>query len=174
MAEPINILLLLPDVATIGQTKLQGYCDEWLQRPVARQYGVAQINVRADLRTEVLLDAHCVDASEDTPFIPLGELIDYIIDEHFSDAEKRRQLHAEFREARKRIGAEGGVFDATVGRVGTFHLRCKNAACAVLMETPYKGVEGLNITCPPCELTCPACGHSALYDGSDLQLVFKD
>lgn len=172
MAEPIDILLLLPDLATIGQVKLQCYCDEWLQRPIARQYGVAQINVRPDLHTEVLLDAHCVDASEDTPFIPLGELLDYIIEQHFPDAEKRRQLHAKFKEARKRIGTGGGVFDATVGRIGTLHLQCKNAACAVLMQTPYKAVEGMNITCPPCELNCPACGHTDSYSGSDLQLVF--
>jgi hypothetical protein len=45
-AEPVDISLLLPDVATIGQTKLQCYCDEWLQRPIAREFGIVQLNVR--------------------------------------------------------------------------------------------------------------------------------
>jgi len=104
--------------------------------------------------------------------VPIVELVDYIIDEHFPEAEKRRQLHAEFRNLRKQWEAEGRSYTAIAGRVGTLYLQCKNAACAVLMETPYKATQGMIITCPPCELSCPACGHLDTYDGSDLQLVF--
>src|ERR1700752_3460962 len=85
----IDILLRLPEVATIGRTKLQDYCDSWLQRP---------------------------------------------------------------------------------GRVGQLWLKCKNPACDVSMETAQEAVEGQTIHCPPCEVTCPVCGHTDRYDGNDLHL----
>jgi hypothetical protein len=48
MSGNIDILKRLPDVAAIGQMKLQDYCNEWLTRPIARDFGISHLIVGAD------------------------------------------------------------------------------------------------------------------------------
>ena len=83
MSGNIDILLRLPDVATIGRAKLQDYCDQWLERPIAREFGISHLIVGSDLLLTVNLDAGSVDFVGNRTFIPICELLDYIIDQHF-------------------------------------------------------------------------------------------
>jgi hypothetical protein len=169
---PSDILLILPDIAAIGQGKMQGYCNEWLQRPISRQYGIVQVNVATDLTIQVLLDEHSAKLIGGRAFVPVDELLGYIIDQHFGQAEKRHQLHAKLRDAKNRVGSDHRGQDVVVGKLGTYYLQCKNPACNALMETPHKGTAGILVTCPPTQLTCPVCGYTDLYDGSNLMLRY--
>jgi len=165
----VDILLRLPDVAAIGRTKLQDYCNEWLQRPIARDYGITNLIVGSDLlltinvyRSEQLVDNRA--------FIPIGDLLDYIIDQQFDDPAKRRELHNESLAIRQRWDEVGYQYIMMNKRVGNLWLKCKNPACDFSLETTQQAVEGQVIHCPPCQITCPMCGHTDWYDGSNLHL----
>src|SRR5436305_12748039 len=97
MSGNIDILLRLPDVAAIGRSKLQDYCNEWLKRPIARQFGITHLIVGSDLMLTVNLDLGSVEFVDSRAFIPICELLDYIIDSHFKDATKRHELHSDAR-----------------------------------------------------------------------------
>ena len=175
MARDVDILCLLPDVATIGQWKLQVYCDEWLQRPVAREFGCSDLIVGSNLLLTIVADSKRAKFVEsDQLFLPMSELLSYIIDQHFTDAGKRRELHAEVRGIRKRLAESGVEYEVTVSRVGQLWLKCKNPACDVSLETTQRAAAGQTITCPPFSVTCSVCGHTDTYDGSDLKVVLKD
>jgi hypothetical protein len=98
----IDILKRLPDVAAIGRTQLQAYCDDWLKRPIAREYGITHLILGSDLMLNVNLDLARVEDRGDRVFVPICGLLDYIIEQHFQDAGKRAELHAEARDIRKR------------------------------------------------------------------------
>jgi hypothetical protein len=175
MSLDVNILLLLPEIATIGREKLQRYCDEWLLRPVAREFGCADLIVGSDLLLTVNLDTERAEfIDSDHVFLPLDELLGYIIDAHFTDTDKRRELHAEVRDLRKRLAEAGGQYKVSCGRSGQLWLKCKNPACAVSLETSQRAIQGQTIICPPVSLTCPACGHTDTYSGSDLKVRRED
>jgi hypothetical protein len=170
MSGNIDILRRLPDVATIGRAKLQDYCNQWLERPIAHEFGISHLIVGADLMITVNLDLGRIEVADKRVFIPICELLDYVIDRHFHDPAKRRELHAEARDIRKRWREVGYQYEAMVGRVGNLWLKCKNPDCDASMETVQQAVEGQNIHYPPCQATCPVCGHTYWYDGSDLHL----
>src|SRR4051795_8396041 len=102
MSGNIEILLRLPDVAAIGRSKLQDYCSEWLKRPIARQFGITHLIVGSDLMLTVNLDLQRVESVDSRAFIPICELVDYMIDGHFNDPAKRRELHGQARSIWKR------------------------------------------------------------------------
>ncbi len=135
MSGNVDILFRLPDVATIGRMKLQDYCDQWLQRPIAREFGISHLIVGSDLLLTVNLDASRVDFVDNRAFIPICELSDYIIDEHFQDAAQRQELHARARDIRQHWAEVGYQYEAMAGRVGRLWLTCKNPACDVPIET---------------------------------------
>jgi hypothetical protein len=170
MSGNVDILLRLPEVATIGRPKLQDYCDSWLQRPIAREFGISQLIVGSDLMLTVNLDVQRVEFVDNRAFIPICELLDYIIGQHFQEPAKRRELHAQARDIRQRWGEVGYQYEAMAGRVGRLWLKCKNPGCDVSMETVQQAVEGQTIHCPPSQVTCPVCGHTDWYDGHDLHL----
>jgi hypothetical protein len=120
------------------------------------------------------LDAGGAEVVRDRAFIPIAELLDYIIDQHFQEPARRRELHAEAREIRQQWGEVGYQYEAMAGRVGNLWLKCKNPSCDASMETVQQAVEGQTIHCPPTEVTCPVCGHRAWYDGSDLHLKLPE
>jgi hypothetical protein len=154
MPSDVDILCLLPDVATIGRAKLQGYCDEWLRRPIAREFGCSDLIVGSDLLLTIVADSERAEFTDsDQVFLPMDELLGYIIDQHFTDADKRLGLHAEVREIRKRLAESCGEYKLTMGRVGLLWLKCKNPACDVSLETSQRAVEGHTITCPPFSVT---------------------
>lgn len=64
---------LFPDLAAIGQLDLQVYCNEWLQRPLARDCGIAQIVVDSQLNMQVMLDEAGAVFRGDEVFIPIDE-----------------------------------------------------------------------------------------------------
>jgi hypothetical protein len=168
MPSAIDILNLIPEVAAIGQPQLQEYCSQWLDRPLARQYGIAQLAVDDRLGLTVNLDAQRAEFVGDRALIPIDELIGYIIDSHFQDRAERDRLHLTARAIRNGINETGHQYEATLGRTGTLYLICKS--CGAVLETEHKGIEGQVVECPPCNVTCPACGRSNVYDGSDLKL----
>jgi hypothetical protein len=170
MSGNIDILRRLPDVAAVGRARLQDYCDQWLQRPIAREFGISHLIVGDNLLLTLNLDAERADIDAGRAFIPICELLDYIIDQHFPNAAKQKELHAQARDIRKRWAEVGYQYEAMAGRVGNLWLKCKNSACDASFETRQQAVEGQVIHCPPCSVMCPVCGHTDLYDGSDLHL----
>src|SRR5262245_13176494 len=100
MSGNIDIFLRLPDVAAIGRTKLQDYCNQWLPRPIARKFGISHLIVGSDLMLTVNLDLQRIEFVDDRAFIPIWELLDYIIDEHFENPTKRHELHTAARDIR--------------------------------------------------------------------------
>jgi hypothetical protein len=167
----IDIFLRLPDVADLGRHQLQDYCNQWLKRPISREFGILHLIVGSDLMLTVNLDLRAVEIVDNRIFIPICELLDYVIDQHFEDPKKRRELHAEAYDIRKRWGEVGYQYEAMGGRVGNLWLKCKNPSCDVSMETFEQAIEGQVIHCPRCQVTCPVCGHTDWYDGSDLHLI---
>jgi hypothetical protein len=137
---------------------LQVYCDEWLRRPIAREYGIAQITVDDKLMLAVNLDAERADFVGENVFIPIDELLGYIIDHHLADSVERQQLHASVRDDRSRWAELHRDYEATIGRAGKLYLICKS--CEAALETHHTAVEGQTIECPACSVTCPACGQS--------------
>jgi hypothetical protein len=97
MSSGIDILHLFPELAAIGQEQLQLYCDEWLRRPIAREYALAQIMVDDRLLLYISVDTTGPIMHGDRAFIPIDQLLDYIIDRHFQPSNKRRGLHASVR-----------------------------------------------------------------------------
>lgn len=81
----IVILRLFPELAAIGDEQLQVYCDEWLQRPIAKQYAVAQITIDADLLLQINLELHVPVQQGEQILLPSDELLGYIVDRHFHD-----------------------------------------------------------------------------------------
>jgi hypothetical protein len=148
MSGNIDILLRLPDVAAIGRAKLQDYCNRWLERPIACEFGISHLIVGSDLMVTVNLNLGRVEFVDDRAFIPICELLDYIVEQHFHDPAKRRELHAEARDIRMRWGDVGYQYEAMGGRVGNLWLTCKNPTCDASMETVQQAVEGQVIHCP--------------------------
>jgi hypothetical protein len=154
---------------------LQVYCDEWLQRPIALEFGITHLIVGCDLLLTIVVDRNRAEFFDsDHVFLPMDELLGYIIDAHFTDAHKRRELHAELRDTRNRLAESGGEYKVSMGRVGLLWLKCKNPACDGSLETAQRAIAGQTITCPPFRVTCPVCGHTDTYDGSDLKVVLRD
>lgn len=167
---PLNIFQSIPEVAALEQTQLQAYCDQWVQRPIAQKLGIAYFVVDSQRMLQVVLDADHAALIGSDVYIPFDELVGFIIDCHFADADERRLLHAQLREVRSHWPDNNHGVEVMVGRVGTLYLVCKNPACDIWMETSHKGVEGGIVECPPCEVSCPVCGHVDVYDGTDLRL----
>jgi hypothetical protein len=170
LSAAIDILHLFPELTAIGEKDLQVYCDEWLSRPMAREFGIAQIVVDERLLLTVNLDAERVGFVGDNVFIPIDELLGYMIDRHFQESDKRRRLHASVRETRERWSELHRDYEATIGRSGMLYLVCKNADCRATLTTSHRGFEGQVVECPPCDVTCPVCAATHVYEGSDLQL----
>jgi hypothetical protein len=171
MAKSIDVFLLVPEIAAIGQERLQRSCDEWRERPLAKQLGCADSIVGADRMLTVNIDlAVAQKVQSDQVFLPLNELLGYVIDRHFPDLNKRRELHGEVRRIRKLLAESGVEYQGMAGRSGQLWLKCKKPSCDVWMETAQRAIEGQTITCPPVSVTCPACGHTDYYDGSNLVL----
>ena len=139
-----------------------------------QEFGISHLIVGSDLLLTVNLDADRVEFVDNRAFIPICELLGYIIDEHFDDAAKRQELHAKARDIRQRWADVGYQYEAMAGRMGQLWLKCKNPTCDVSIETVQQAVEGQRIHCPPCQVTCPACGHVDWYDGNDLHLRFAE
>jgi hypothetical protein len=57
VATAIDILHLFPELAAIGPSQLQDYCDAWVKRPIAWQNAVAKITVDEHLMLHVYLAA---------------------------------------------------------------------------------------------------------------------
>jgi hypothetical protein len=53
LAAAIDIFDLFPALAAIGQAQLQLYCNEWLRRPIAREFGFHQLVVDNRLQLHV-------------------------------------------------------------------------------------------------------------------------
>jgi hypothetical protein len=102
MSISVDILHLFPDLAAIEKAKLQVYCNEWLRRPVARDRGVAQIIVDDQRNLLVTLDDVCTAFDGDHVFIPIDELLGYIVERHFTDADQQQGLHFQIRYTRMR------------------------------------------------------------------------
>jgi hypothetical protein len=174
MAESVNILLLLPEVAAIGRQRLQIYCSEWLQRSIAREFAVTHLIVGDDLALTVNIDDSRARFAGEQAFIPIDELVGYIVDQHFDDADTRRRLHDQLRDIRKSWADQGYRYSVMAGRVGRLWIKCKNPNCDASLESAQEAIEGQTIHCPASLVTCPVCGETHSYDGSDLHLVFKD
>jgi hypothetical protein len=116
----------------------------------------------------VNLDAERAEFVGENVFIPIDELLGYIIDRHFTDPAERRWLQTSVLDARQRRDEVNRNYESTVGRVGTLYLICKS--CGATLKTHHKGIEGQRLECPLCEVSCTACGWSDVYDGSDLKL----
>jgi hypothetical protein len=70
----VVVLTLLPDVATLGHDQLQRYCIDWLQRPIARHWGMVQLNVASDLDLQVLIDERRMESVGSLPVVPIDKL----------------------------------------------------------------------------------------------------
>jgi hypothetical protein len=174
MTGGIDILHLFPDLAAIGQEQLQVYCAEWLRRPMAREYGLAQIMVDDELLLHLSLAASGAVMYGDRAFIPIDELLGYIIDRHFNEADKWRELHHSVRDARRRWAELGRDYEMEVGRIGTLWLTCKNPECRAELKTAQQAREGQELICNPIPVTCPFCGGNYEYDDRDLSLRLTD
>jgi hypothetical protein len=97
MPSAINILCLIPELAAIGREKLQVYCNEWLQRPIASEFAITHLIVGSDLMLTVNIDDTRARFIDGRVFIPIDELLSYIIDQHFSDTIVRRGLQMKYR-----------------------------------------------------------------------------
>jgi hypothetical protein len=172
MPAPIDILRLLPELASIGRAQLQTYCNEWLQRPIAREFGITHLIVGGDILLTVNIDDKRARFVEGHAFVPLDELVGYIIDQHFTEPAKRQELHGRLLALRKHWNETGKEYQVMAGRVGYLWLKCKNPNCDLLRESGQQAVEGQRVHCPRSRLTCPECGHTDTYDGSDLFLRF--
>ncbi len=173
MAIYIDVLQQFPDLAAISQSELQAYCDQWIQRPIARQAGLVQIIVDAQRRMQILLDKAGAEIHDDQAFIPLDELLGYIVDQHFADVSERPRLHACIRDARQPGKGEAKDYAVTVGRVGTLYLVCKNPDCGNKMMSDKKAAEGHRINCPTFIVECLQCGQTHDYEGGDFKLAFE-
>jgi hypothetical protein len=168
----IDLLQQFPDLAAIGQSDLQVYCNQWIQRPIARQGGLIQIIVDDQRRMQIMLDKAGAEIHGDHAFIPLDELLSYIVDHHFTDSGERRRLHASIRDARQPGKELGKDYAVTIGKVGTLYLVCKNPDCAAQMMSDKKAAEGQRINFGPMDVTCTTCYDTFAYDGSDFKLKF--
>jgi hypothetical protein len=65
-----DILQLMPEIAAIGYERLQVYCDEWLKRPIAKQFGVVQLVLTQDLVLQVLLDENHTQMVDGHAYVP--------------------------------------------------------------------------------------------------------
>ncbi len=175
MAVTVDILHLFPDLAAIGPTVLQLYCNDWLQRPIARECGITQLVINDQRNMEVLIDVMRALGRHERPgevFFPVDELLDYIVDRHFTDSSERNRLHTAVRDTRKHWQATGKDYAAEVRRVGTLYFECKNPGCRSKMISDKQAGEGQRITFGPMDITCTTCNQTFTYDGNDFKLKF--
>jgi hypothetical protein len=173
LAVYIDILQLFPDLAAIGKNELQVNCNEWLERPIARECGLAQIIVDDQRNMQVTLDEAAAEIHGDLARLPLDELLGYIVDRHFTEASERQRLHASIRDERQRLDELGKRYEVTIGRVGTLYLVCKNPDCATQMMSDKKAAEGQRINSPTFDIMCLKCGQTHAYEGSDFKLMYE-
>lgn len=171
MSNGADVFHFFPELAEIGRKQLQAYCDEWQQRPIARQHGVSLINVDDDLGVSFNLNPARVGHVSERVVLPIDELLVYIVERHFADPDERRRLFRTIRDTKHRWDELGQDYGASMNRQGRLHLTCKNPDCRAELETGQDGVEGWTVTVPPTDLMCPLCGVTATYYGSDLHLL---
>jgi hypothetical protein len=107
MSAGIDILQLMPEISAIGYEQLQNYCNKWLQRPIAKQFGVVQLMLTRELVLQVLLDENHTQMVDGHAYVPIDELVGYIIDQHFTEPSKRQELHAQWRGVREEFSKAG-------------------------------------------------------------------
>jgi hypothetical protein len=129
---------------------------------------VTHITVDAALMLHIYLAAERLVELGDQAVLPIDELLGYIIDRHFQDPDKRKELHTAVREARNRWGEHEMQHAVSVETVGRIWLKCKNPACGAQIETHHFASPGQEIICPPTKVTCPGCGGIYEYEGRDL------
>jgi hypothetical protein len=173
VASSLDILRLFPELAAIGPTELQVYCDEWLQRPVAYERGIAQIIIDERRQLQVLFDRPGAALNGDYASMPIDELLGFIVDCHFNEAHERRRLHGAIRDARQRLGEHVREYVAAIGRVGSLYLVCKNPVCKAQMVSDRKATAEQRINFGPMDITCTTCHLTFAYDGDDFKLSFE-
>jgi hypothetical protein len=174
VAGSLDILQLFPDIAAIGRIELQDYCNEWFQRPIARACSIAQIVVDDQRHMQLLVDSGGERLDGDHVFIPIDELLGFIVDHHFADSDHRRRLHASIKDARQRLGERVRDYVAAIGRVGTLYLVCKNPDCKSQMVSDRKATAEQRINCPTFEIECLTCGQIHPYDAGDFKLRYDE
>jgi hypothetical protein len=170
MASRIDILRLFPELAVIGPIQLQTYCHEWLRRPIAREFGFTQLLIDNQLLIYAAIDPTRAGFIGEKAYLPIDELLGYIIDRHFTDHDERRRLHAAVRDTRNRRRDYGPDYGVNIGRLGTLCLTCKNPTCHAIMETDQIACELDRITYGPINIECLTCGQTHPYDGRDFHL----
>lgn len=160
MAFAVDILHLFPELAAIAHAELQRYCRESLQRPVECSRGVTEIIVDDQRNLLITLNDVLAGARGAHIFIPIDELLGYIVEQHFADADDQFRLLATIRDVRHHWEETGRDYEATVGRIGTLYLVCKTPACAAQLVTDQVAAEGQPINCPTFDIMCLKCGQT--------------
>lgn len=68
-----DILQHMPEIAAIGYEQLQAYCNQWLKRPIAKQFGVVQLVLTRELVLQLLLDEDHTEMVGNNAFVPIDE-----------------------------------------------------------------------------------------------------
>jgi hypothetical protein len=157
----------------LANRSCSNYCNEWLQRPIACQFGFTQLVVGPDMMLGVAMDASGAKEGE-LAYIPIDELVAYLIDEHFTDAAKRRDLYAQLRDIRKRWRELGKQYRVSVRRIGALRIKCKHPGCANYFQTDQQAQEGQVIDWDGAWVTCEKCGCEYHYDGRDMELKLDE
>ena len=161
-----------PDIKALGKERLQALCDEWLGKPTAKEFAVAELFVMEEhgkltmsFRVEV---THKLKDREEYHF-PMDSLLNYIADHGIESEADREQVKADIVSKRQEVGSD--VYQRFLTDLGpelAVFLTCKNPSCQDLMMTQFKGRKCETVTWGPEQVECPCCHEIYEYDQDDM------
>ncbi|MCK4871630.1 MAG: hypothetical protein KAS72_02785 [Phycisphaerales bacterium] len=168
----LAVLEPYPELRAIGRGALQVLCQAWLKTPVAKECGVAAVEIREEGDTLTISVGfrltHAVSDEEDC-FFPMDRLLQYLAEEGLGGEGEGADVLDRITRLRRKVGPD--VFQRFTARTGPsvpLLLRCKNTACGHLMMSQFRKRHSESIQWGPHPVCCPRCKISFPYDQDDL------
>lgn len=161
----------LPELRAIGLPQVLVYVQEWIKTPLAREFSVMAIDVSEDFRFSPNIGLTHETEDGETVVVPFDEMLHYIVDRHFEDADQRQSLHERIHQRRREQGESGRIYTADLGPRYPLYLVCKNSGCQNLMQTQFTAHVGQQLGKDSANVTCPRCQHTYLYSTDELSFL---
>jgi len=146
-----------PELRSLGKQRIQELCDLWLDRPEAKEFGLAGVQVTDDvLNLHPKFEVYPTGYDKGEPiFFPFDRVIKFII-EHGCKPEDQHTLKNRLAALRAKVGPN--LFQRFNVNVQAYTIALRCPACNHGIKTQWRVFEGQEFRVPEdAGATCPAC-----------------